>query len=72
MKQLVTFTASWCGPCKMLKPVLAKLEADGSITWKNYDIDENQDYAREMGIKSVPALLLYQEEKLIATFYGGA
>ena len=62
MKKIVTFTASWCGPCKMVKPVLQKLSDDGVIVWENYDIDENKELAQTMEIKSVPTLLFYSDD----------
>lgn len=61
MKKLLTFTASWCGPCKMLKPILAKLAEEGKINWENYDIDEQRAYADQMGVRSVPALYFFDE-----------
>jgi thiol-disulfide isomerase/thioredoxin len=61
MKKIVTFTASWCGPCKMLKPVLQKLFDDNVIVWENYDIDENKELAQTMQIKSVPTLIFHDE-----------
>ena len=62
MKKIVTFTASWCGPCKMLKPVLNELHNEGLIVWENYDIDEERAYASQMGVKSVPRLFFYNEQ----------
>jgi thiol-disulfide isomerase/thioredoxin len=62
MKKIVTFTASWCGPCKMVKPVLQKLSDDGVIVWENYDIDENKELAQTMEIKSVPTLLFHDDD----------
>ena len=59
MKKLLTFTASWCGPCKMLKPILQQLHDDGLIVWDNYDIDENKNLATQMAVKSVPTLMFF-------------
>jgi thioredoxin 1 len=70
MKKLLTFTASWCGPCKMLKPVLQQLHDDGLIVWENHDIDENKQLAQDMGIKSVPTLLFYEGDRIAFTASG--
>ena len=71
MKKLITFTASWCGPCKMLKPILEQLHNEGLIVWENYDIDENKDYAKQMGIKSVPVLFFLDEKGMTFTKENG-
>jgi len=70
MKKLLTFTATWCGPCKMLKPVLQQLHDDGLIVWENHDIDENKELAQDMGIKSVPTLLFYEGDRIAFTASG--
>jgi thioredoxin 1 len=70
MKKLLTFTASWCGPCKMLKPILQQLHDEGLIVWENHDIDENKQLAQDMGIKSVPTLLFYESDRIAFTASG--
>lgn len=61
MKKIVTFTASWCGPCKMLKAVLKDLNEASLIVWENHDVDEEKDLAIQMEIKSVPKTFFYDE-----------
>lgn len=63
---LVDFSAEWCGPCKMMKPVLEQLK--GSMTDKvrilKIDIDRNPDLADIYKIRNVPSLILFQEGKI--------
>ena len=58
---LVDFWAEWCGPCKMLAPILDELaqEYDGRIRIGKVNIDEHQGLAAEYGIHSIPTLLLF-------------
>ena len=65
---LVDFYADWCMPCKMLAPILEKLENDYEIVKVN--VDENQNLAQELGIMSIPTLMLYSKEKLLDTKLG--
>ena len=60
-KVLVDFYANWCGPCKMLSPVLEKLSYDIKIIKVN--VDEYQDLAREYKVMSIPCLILFDNEK---------
>jgi len=68
---LVDFFATWCGPCKMLGPVLEELaneRADVNIV--KIDVDENSDLARHNGIMSVPTLMLFKNGKVVSTKSG--
>jgi thioredoxin 1 len=60
MKKLLTFTASWCGPCKMLKPILQQLHDEGLIVWENHDIDQEPKFAQNFLVGSVPTLFFYE------------
>ena len=59
---LVDFWAEWCGPCKMIAPVLDEIanELDGKLTIGKLDIDENGDTAMAFGVMSIPTLLLFK------------
>ncbi len=64
---LVDFFATWCGPCKMLSPVLEELASDrGNIEIVKMDIDECENLARDYGIMSVPTLLLFKNGQLVS------
>lgn len=58
--QLVDFSATWCGPCQMLAPVLEAVseEMQENVEFYNVDVDENPDLAERFGIASIPALVL--------------
>ena len=59
---LVDFFATWCGPCKMLGPVLEDMASDrDSIDIVKVDIDESMNLARQYGIMSVPTLVLFKD-----------
>ena len=60
-KILVDFFATWCGPCKMLAPVLEKAESEVKVI--KVDTDEFDDLAREYGVMSIPTLVLLEKGK---------
>lgn len=68
---LVDFFATWCGPCKMLSPILEEMANErSSVKIVKVDIDESMDLARRYGIMSVPTLLLFKDGKLISQTTG--
>lgn len=59
---LVDFNATWCGPCRMLKPVLEALSAERSdVKIVGIDVDENMDLAQEYGVSSIPCVVLIKD-----------
>lgn len=58
MKEILQFTASWCGPCKMLGPIMESLK--GQINYRKIDVDENQELAAQYKIRSIPTLILVE------------
>lgn len=60
-KVLVDFYASWCGPCKMLSPVIEKLsENDDTYNYYKMDIDNALEISKKYGIMSIPTLLVFE------------
>ncbi|MBC3516344.1 thioredoxin [Neobittarella massiliensis] len=62
---LVDFFATWCGPCKMLHPVIEQVEAEtaGSAEVYQVDIDQESDLAAQYGVMSVPTLIVFKNGK---------
>ena len=60
---LVDFTASWCGPCKMLSPILEQLHANlgDALRIIKIDVDKNNALATELQVSGVPTLILYKQ-----------
>ncbi|MCH9735983.1 MAG: thioredoxin [Actinomycetia bacterium] len=60
---LVDFWATWCGPCKMVAPVLDELAAEkaGSLTVAKIDVDENPATARDLQVVSIPTMILFKD-----------
>ena len=63
---LVDFWADWCGPCKMIAPVIEELseEYDGKIAFVKVDVDANPKTAMDFGIRSIPTLLVIKDGKV--------
>ncbi len=69
---LVDFWATWCGPCKMVAPVLEEIagEHGDKLTIAKLDIDQNPGAARDFQVMSIPTMILFQGGKPVKTIVG--
>ena len=71
---LVDFWAPWCGPCRMLGPVLDELESESNGAWKlaKVNVDNHQREAAQYQVRSIPSVKLIKNGSIIAEFTGAA
>ena len=64
---LVDFWATWCGPCRMLGPVIEEIatEYEGRVVVGKVDVDSNQEYAAKYGIRNIPTVLVFQNGEVV-------
>ena len=69
---LVDFWAEWCGPCKMIAPILEDIagEYEGKLTVGKLNVDENNETPPNYGIRGIPTLLLFKDGNVAATKVG--
>jgi thioredoxin 1 len=69
---LVDFWAEWCGPCKMIAPILDELaeEYSGKVTIGKVNIDEHQGLAAEYGVRAIPTLLVFNKGQVAEQVVG--
>ena len=68
---LVDFYANWCGPCRMLHPIIEDLSNERSeVTFKQIDVDKAPNISKEYGVMSIPTLILFKDGKEVAKTVG--
>jgi thioredoxin 1 len=69
---LVDFWATWCGPCKMIAPILQQISADmaGKIKICKIDVDTNKEMAQKFNVRGVPTLMIFKDGNLEASKVG--
>lgn len=69
---LVDFYADWCGPCKMMSPIIDKIAEENSENVKvcKLNVDEAQDLAMEYNVMSIPTLIMFKDGNIVDTMIG--
>ena len=71
---MVDFWAAWCGPCRMVGPIIDEIsnDYDGKAIVGKLDVDSNQDYAAKFGVRNIPTVLLFDKGELVGRQVGVA
>lgn len=69
---LMDFSATWCGPCRMQKPILEEVEKSlkDQVEFKIVDVDQNRDLAKKYSIQAVPTLIIEKDGQVVKRFTG--
>lgn len=70
-KVLVDFSAEWCGPCRMVEPILEEMSKSfKDIEFKRVNVDDNEDLAQQYGVMSIPCIVLFDGGKEVNRVVG--
>ena len=69
---VVDLWATWCGPCKMVAPIISELAADydGKIVVGKCDVEENDELAAQFGVRTIPTILFFKNGEVVDKFVG--
>ena len=67
---VLDFYATWCGPCKMLSPILEELANEMNLTLVKIDVDMYEELSKEYKVMSIPSVFIYKDGNLINSFVG--
>ena len=72
LPMVIDFWATWCGPCRMMAPVMSELaeKYDGRIVVAKCDVEENDDLAAEFGIRNIPTFLFFKNGEIVDKLVG--
>ena len=69
---VVDFWATWCGPCRMIAPIISQLAEEGKIVVGKCDVEECEDLVADLGIRNVPTILFFKGGEVVDKLVGAA
>ena len=70
MKTIKYFSATWCGPCRVFKPIMQEIAGEESIIVEFIDVDQSQDLAAKYGVRSIPTTVIEENGVEVDRFIG--